>query len=106
MIYKIIPTVDNDGSFDSWDHVALQKLTWSMLVNSLGYDNDFDCREWNDDFRSNFNPFLHTPPNENRFIKKIYHLQTLHRLLSETNFLQAIHLIYLLLHIILFPLPI
>ena len=44
-IKKLIPTVDDDGDFNSWAHLALKKLTWSMLVNSLGYDDTFEYRE-------------------------------------------------------------
>ena len=63
-IKKIIPTVDDDGDFNSWAHVALEKLTWSMLVNSLGYDNNFEYREWNDEFRKKYVPPPLTPPKE------------------------------------------
>ena len=45
-------------------HVALEKLTWSMLVNSLGYNNNFEYREWNDEFRKKYAPPPLTPPKE------------------------------------------
>ena len=45
--------------------LALEKLTWSILVNSLGYDNNFDYKEWNDEFRNNFTPPPLTLPKEN-----------------------------------------
>ena len=56
-IRKIIPTEDDDGDFNSWTHVALEKLTWSMLVNSLGYNNNFEYKE--------YIPPPITPPKEN-----------------------------------------
>ena len=36
-----------------------------MLVNSLGYDNNFENREWNDKFRKKYIPPSITPPKEN-----------------------------------------
>ena len=63
-IRKIISTVDDDGDLDSWAHVALEKLTWSMLVNSLGYNNNFEYKEWNYEFRKNYIPPPITPPKE------------------------------------------
>ena len=36
-----------------------------MLVNSLGYDNNFENREWNDEFRKSYIPPPITPPKEN-----------------------------------------
>ena len=68
-------------------YVAFDKLTLSMLVNSLEYDNNFSHGEWNDDFRNNFNP-PNIPPKEKSPFK-------------EPNLLLEIHLLLPLLHIIL-----
>ena len=75
-IRKIIPTEDDDGDFNSWTHVALEKLTWSMLVNSLGYNNNFNTKN------ISLLLLLHR--------KKILHLQILHHLLI-LHYLQFFH---------------
>ena len=111
-IKKIIPTVDDDGDFNSWAHVALEKLTWSMLVNSLGYNNNFEYREWNDAFRKKYIPPPITPPKKMLHLQIILHLQILnnlqifHHLLIEINLLkeslpplQEIQLIHLPRHL-------
>ena len=38
-IGKIIPEVDNKGSFLSWAYRAHDKLAWSILINKLGSNN-------------------------------------------------------------------
>jgi len=112
ILKKIIPTVDDDGDFNSWAHVALEKLTWSMLVNNLGYDNNFEYREWNDEFRKIITLLLLLRRKKIlhiqilHLLQILHHLQITHHLLIETNLLkeslpppQEIHLIHLPRHI-------
>ena len=37
-VSKIVPSVDRDSTFNSWDHIAQYKLIWSILLNTLSYD--------------------------------------------------------------------
>ena len=52
--------------------IALEKLTWSILVNSLGYDNNFDYKEWNDEIRNNFTPLPLTLPKKQSIISNFF----------------------------------
>ena len=42
-IKKIIPTVDKDGSFNTWAHIANNEIIWSLLINNLGKDDPQPC---------------------------------------------------------------
>ena len=45
-IEKIIPEVDNTGSFSSWAYIAHDRLTWSMLINNLESNNFKPTPDW------------------------------------------------------------
>ena len=40
-IKKIVPFIDESGSFNTWAHIANEELIWSQLVNNLG-NKDFE----------------------------------------------------------------
>ena len=42
-IRKIIPSVDKNGAFKTWAHIARDELLWSILVNNLGNDDPQPC---------------------------------------------------------------
>ena len=42
-IKKIIPTVDKNGSFHTWAHVAKYELVWSILINNIGLNDPQPC---------------------------------------------------------------
>ena len=77
--------------------MALKKPPWLILVNNLGYDNNFQYREWNDEFRKNNVPPPITPPKKNIHLQIINLLKE--SLLPEIILLQEIHLIRLHRHI-------
>ena len=58
-VSKIIPSIDSDSNLESWTHLAQDKLTWSMLVNNLGCDQNFDYDNWNNNFK--ITPANHLP---------------------------------------------
>ena len=35
-VKKTIPSIDKLGSFYTWAHTAYSKLTWALLINNLG----------------------------------------------------------------------
>ena len=48
-IRKVIPSVDEYGSFKTWAHIEKNELLWSILVNNLGKDDPQQCKfspEW------------------------------------------------------------
>ena len=45
-IEKIIPEVDNSGSFSSWAYLAHDKLVWSILINNIGSNNFKPTPDW------------------------------------------------------------
>ena len=65
-IGKIIPEVDNKGSFSSWAYIAHDKLAWSILINNLGSNNFKPTPEWDGTTPDSPNsPFLLPPPPKN-----------------------------------------
>ena len=60
-IEKIIPEVDNTGSFSSWAYIANDKLAWSILINNLGSNNFKPTPDWDGKIpESPKSPFLIT----------------------------------------------
>ena len=39
----IIPSVDKNGAFKTWAHIARDEFLWSILVNNLGNDDPQPC---------------------------------------------------------------
>ena len=75
---KIVPTIDCDGSFDTWAHIYLDKLTRSVLINNLGHNHNYDYDKWDKDFRNNFSssvPLIINP------LIILYHLINHHTLI-------------------------
>ena len=46
-IRKIISSVEDDGSFSSWAHIANNDLVWSIFINNISQ---------NDSHQSGYNP--------------------------------------------------
>ena len=47
----IIPSVDKNGAFKTWDHIARNELLWSILVNNIVNDDPQPCifsPEWDE----------------------------------------------------------
>ena len=59
-IKKIIPTVDNLGSFHTWANFAFCDLTWSMLIHRLGTGNNH-----NEDWKEKINQDNQLPKDDN-----------------------------------------
>ena len=51
-IKKIIPNIDNLGSFHTWANFASCDLTWFMLIHRLGIGNTHN-EEWKEKFHQN-----------------------------------------------------
>ena len=57
-VSKIIPNVDQFGSFNTWAHVAHNLIHWSFLVNNL---HKFETEPCNTDTNPDTNPDWSSP---------------------------------------------
>lgn len=51
-IRKIIPSVKNEGSFNSWACIANDELVWSIWINNVG-QNDHQSSNYNPEWDGN-----------------------------------------------------